>query len=93
MPDYPRPKCGLPTEREGFARDGHKASRRKSHCKACDRKKAAAYYAWHREEKLARMEAKRRGGAGCLNVTRPGALRCTDLALIHDLVLLEAAST
>ncbi len=61
MPDYPRPcpKCGVLTEREGFAADRHATAGRKAHCKACDRRRAAAYYAAHREEMYAARVAAR----------------------------------
>jgi hypothetical protein len=61
MPDYPRPcpKCGVLTERDGFAADRHASSGRKSHCRECDRKKAAAYYAAHKDELYAQREAVR----------------------------------
>jgi hypothetical protein len=61
MPDYPKPcpKCGVLTERDGFAADRHAPSGRKSHCRECDRKKAAAYYAAHRDELYAQREAAR----------------------------------
>jgi hypothetical protein len=61
MPDYPRPcpKCGVLTEREGFAADRHAPSGRKSHCRKCDRKRAAAYYAAHKDELYAQREAVR----------------------------------
>ena len=61
MPDYPRPcpKCGLFTERDGFALDRSKASGRKSHCKSCDRRKAHAYYDAHKDEMRLAREAAR----------------------------------
>jgi hypothetical protein len=67
MPDYPRPcpRCGLLTEEEGFGIDRSKASGRKSHCRACDRRHGRAYYDAHREEqrasRLAAKEAAREG--------------------------------
>jgi hypothetical protein len=59
MPSYPRrcPKCGLMREEEGFGVDRSKTSGRKSHCKTCDRERAKAYYAEHRDELYARREA------------------------------------
>jgi hypothetical protein len=61
MPDYPRPcpKCGVLTERDGFAADRHAPSGRKSHCRECDRKRAAAYYDAHKDELYAQREAVR----------------------------------
>jgi hypothetical protein len=61
MPDYPRPcpKCGVHTAEEGFALDRHASSGRKSLCRECDRKKAAAYYAAHADALLAQREAAR----------------------------------
>jgi hypothetical protein len=61
MPSYPRrcPKCGVMTEEEGFGVDRSKTSGRKSHCKTCDRERAKAYYAEHRDELYARREAVR----------------------------------
>ena len=40
-----------------FAVDRHKASGRKSRCKACDREKARAYYLANRERVLKRVKA------------------------------------
>jgi hypothetical protein len=61
MPDYPRPcpKCGVLAERDGFAADRHAPSGRKSHCRECDRKRAAAYYDAHKDELYAQREAVR----------------------------------
>jgi hypothetical protein len=61
MPDYPRacPKCGIPTAKEGFAVDRHAAAGRKSHCKACDRKRRKGYYAAHKDEWNAQRRAAR----------------------------------
>jgi hypothetical protein len=61
MPDYPRacPKCGIPTAEEGFAVDRHAAAGRKSHCKACDRKRRKGYYAAHKDELYAQRVAAR----------------------------------
>jgi hypothetical protein len=61
MPDYPRPcpKCGVLTERDGFAADRHASSGRKSHCRECDRKRAAAYYDAHKDDLYSRREAVR----------------------------------
>ena len=61
MGSYPRPcpKCGVLTEKDGFGIDRTKAGGRKSHCKTCDRQRAEAYYAEHREELYARREAVR----------------------------------
>jgi hypothetical protein len=47
------------TEEEGFGVDRSKTSGRKSHCKTCDRERAKAYYAEHRDELYARREAVR----------------------------------
>jgi hypothetical protein len=59
---FPRscPRCKRLLGEEGFAADRYKASGRKSLCKACDREKARRCYAEHREERLAKLEAKRR---------------------------------
>ena len=61
MPDYPRPcpKCGVLTERDGFALDRHAPAGLKAHCKACDLRRAKAYYAAHREELRVKREAQR----------------------------------
>jgi hypothetical protein len=47
------------TEEEDFGIDRSKASGRKSHCKACDRRRGNAYYAEHRDELYAQRETVR----------------------------------
>ena len=61
MPGYPRPcpKCGVTTAEEGFCLDRSKSSGRKSHCKACDRRRGNAYYSEHRDELYAKRAAAR----------------------------------
>jgi hypothetical protein len=44
---------------DGFAVDRSKASGRKSHCRACDARRAHSWYAEHREELYAQREAGR----------------------------------
>ena len=46
-------------EQDGFGVDRSKASGRKSHCKACDRRRGRAYYEAHRDERYARRQAVR----------------------------------
>jgi hypothetical protein len=60
-PGYPRacPRCGTVTAEDGFAVDRSRASGRKSHCRECDRKKAASYYDAHKDEFRAQREAVR----------------------------------
>ena len=52
------PRCGGTFPLEQFARDAHKPGGRKSLCKPCDRAKARAYYAAHRDRVLARVNAR-----------------------------------
>jgi hypothetical protein len=61
MPDYPRvcPGCHVLTEESGFARDRSKTSGHRSYCRDCDRQRARAYYAAHRDELYAQREAAR----------------------------------
>jgi hypothetical protein len=44
---------------EGFGVDRHAAAGRKSHCKACDRKRRKGYYAAHKDEWSAQRAAAR----------------------------------
>lgn len=50
--------CGRSLPWEQFARDAHKPTGRKSLCKSCDRAKARAYYAEHREAVLEKANAR-----------------------------------
>jgi len=50
------------TAEEGFAVDRHAAAGRKSHCRACDRKRRKVYYAAHKDELYAAREAAREAG-------------------------------
>jgi hypothetical protein len=61
MPSYPRPcpGCGVMTAKAGFSADTSKASGRRSHCKACDRRRAKDLYAERRDELYARRQAIR----------------------------------
>ena len=74
MPEYPRPcpRCGVLTEESGFPLDSGKASGHKSYCKACDRRRAQAYYDAHKDElyaqRLAAREAVREAELEALEV-------------------------
>jgi hypothetical protein len=54
------PGCGCTLTLVDFAIDRSKASGRKSICLKCDRASSKAHYQANREEKLAKMEARRR---------------------------------
>ncbi len=47
------------TEETDFGIDASKKTGRKSHCKACDRERAKAYYDAHKDEFYARRQAVR----------------------------------
>jgi hypothetical protein len=47
------------TDEDGFGIDGSKSSGRKSHCKACDRRRAHVYYDAHKDEWNAERQAAR----------------------------------
>lgn len=53
-------RCGERKPTSSFYADGSKASGRKSICKACDRAKAAAYYAENSERVISRTIARYR---------------------------------
>ena len=61
MPEYPRacPRCGVVSEEADFGIDRSQSSGRKSHCKACDRKRGRAYYGTRKDELYAQREAVR----------------------------------
>jgi hypothetical protein len=47
------------TEEADFGVDRSKAGRRRSYCKACDRRRGRAYYATHKDEPYAQRKAAR----------------------------------
>jgi hypothetical protein len=59
---FPRkcPGCGTLTAEDGFARDRHQPSGRKSRCRVCHRREATAYHhAVRKPRRLAALEAER----------------------------------
>jgi hypothetical protein len=61
MPSYPRPcpRCGVMTAEADFGLDRSKAGRRRSYCKACDRRRGRAYYDVRKDELYAQRVAAR----------------------------------
>jgi hypothetical protein len=55
------PRCGEDRAAEEFARDGTKASGRKSFCKSCDNAKSKRYYEANREHVIRRIKRRAAG--------------------------------
>jgi hypothetical protein len=78
--DWICPRCNRDLPVDAFARDGSKASGRKSHCRECDNDKSRRYYERNRRKKIEAVQRRYRINRGESPPIPRRCKRCPKLA-------------